>query len=233
MVRPPSMDEAEKERQPACKPGSVWPGFCPDATAIPLGRPSPGASSNQPERQGLRTGPRGEPARRSYSVLLPAGLAMPPTSPPARCALAAPFHPCLRGLATGRAVCFLWRFPWGRPRRTLSGAASVWSPDFPPQEKRRPSGRLAYAAYERGRAAVKKKAAGRSGRGNAARDRKAAEPERHSRCLAAVIRRASFIAASIRLWECAARGRHARFAAPAAMRGLPNRFETVEREIFA
>src|SRR5271165_2777940 len=32
----------------------------------------------------------------------------------------------------GWAVCFLWRFPWGRPRRTLSGAASVWSPDFPP-----------------------------------------------------------------------------------------------------
>ena len=29
----------------------------PDVTAIPLGRPSPGASSNQPERQGLRTGP--------------------------------------------------------------------------------------------------------------------------------------------------------------------------------
>ena len=31
-----------------------------------------------------------------------------------------------------KAVCFLWRFPWGRPRRTLSGAVSVWSPDFPP-----------------------------------------------------------------------------------------------------
>jgi hypothetical protein len=33
-------------------------------------------------------------ARRSYSVLLPAGLAMPPTLPPARCAFTAPFHPC-------------------------------------------------------------------------------------------------------------------------------------------
>jgi hypothetical protein len=32
-------------------------------------------------------------AHRSYSVLLPAGLAVPPTLPPARCALAAPFHP--------------------------------------------------------------------------------------------------------------------------------------------
>ena len=29
------------------------------------------------------------------------------------------------------AVYFLWRFPWGRPRRTLSGAVSPWSPDFP------------------------------------------------------------------------------------------------------
>ncbi len=29
------------------------------------------------------------------------------------------------------AVCFLWHFPWGRPRRTLSGTVSPWSPDFP------------------------------------------------------------------------------------------------------
>src|SRR5271165_2626980 len=36
---------------------------------------------------------RGRQAHRSYSVLLPAGLAVPPTLPPARCALAAPFHP--------------------------------------------------------------------------------------------------------------------------------------------
>src|SRR5579871_5005594 len=108
-------------------------GASPDVTAIPLGRPSPGASSNQPERQSRRTGPADESARRSYSVLLPAGLAVPPTSPPARCALTAPFHPYPEeGLSAVRAVCFLWRFPWGRPRRTLSGAVSVWSPDFPP-----------------------------------------------------------------------------------------------------
>ena len=31
-----------------------------------------------------------------------------------------------------RAVCFLWHFPWGRPRRTLSGTVFPWSPDFPP-----------------------------------------------------------------------------------------------------
>src|SRR5271154_2927898 len=67
----------------------------PDVTTIPLGRPSPDASSNQPERPGLRTGPAppcGD-AHRSYSVLLPAGLAVPPTLPPTRCALTAPFHP--------------------------------------------------------------------------------------------------------------------------------------------
>src|SRR6202034_633212 len=74
-------------------------------------------------------------ARRSYSVLLPAGLAVPPTLPPARCALTAPFHPCRDAedlAARDPAVCFLWRFAWGLARRTLSGAASVWSPDFPP-----------------------------------------------------------------------------------------------------
>ena len=30
-----------------------------------------------------------------------------------------------------RAVRSLWHFPWGRPRRTLSGAVFPWSPDFP------------------------------------------------------------------------------------------------------
>ena len=34
-----------------------------------------------------------------------------------------------------RAVCFLWRFPWGRPRRTLSGTVFPWSPDFPPRSR--------------------------------------------------------------------------------------------------
>ena len=49
------------------------------------------------------------------------------------------------GLA--RAVCFLWHFPWGRPRRRLAGTAFPWSPDFPPRAEllraRRPSGCLA------------------------------------------------------------------------------------------
>ncbi len=102
--------------------------------AIPLGRSLPTASGDQPGRRpGDR--PAGHwPTRRPYSVLLPAGLAMPGTSPSRRCALTAPFHPCRDdGLRRPdrAAVCFLWRFPWGRPRRTLSGAVSPWSPDFP------------------------------------------------------------------------------------------------------
>ena len=33
--------------------------------------------------------------------------------------------------AFGMAVCFLWHFPWGRPRRPLAGTVFPWSPDFP------------------------------------------------------------------------------------------------------
>jgi len=29
------------------------------------------------------------------------------------------------------ADCFLWHFPWGRPRRPLTGTVFPWSPDFP------------------------------------------------------------------------------------------------------
>src|SRR5208282_491283 len=109
---------------------------------------SPGASSNQPERQGPRTGPEAPEgaARRSYSVLLPAGFAVPPTLPPARCALTAPFHPCRHAVRPSDP----------RSGGLLSVALSLGSP--PPDvirrrirlepglssaSKRRPSGRLA------------------------------------------------------------------------------------------
>src|ERR1700733_13335088 len=36
--------------------------------------------------------------RRPYSVLLPVGFTLPPLLPGARCALAAPFRPCPRGI---------------------------------------------------------------------------------------------------------------------------------------
>src|SRR5690606_21948554 len=43
-----------------------------------------------------------------------------------------PFTLARRGRSHGRAVCFLWHFPWGRPRRALPGTVFPWSPDFPP-----------------------------------------------------------------------------------------------------
>jgi len=115
--------------QTACKPGSVRPGK--GGTAIPLGRDLRRASCDQP---GRRVGniPGGGAACRPYSVLLPVGFAVPPALPPARCALAAPFHPCPQRPEAVRAVCFLWHFPWGRPRRRLAGTVFPWSPDFPP-----------------------------------------------------------------------------------------------------
>jgi hypothetical protein len=119
--------------QPACKPGSVGPARpCgpADVTAIPLGRSSPTASSNQPGWQGRKTGPSPCGLRHPYSVLLPAGLAMPLPLPAPRCALTAPFHP-YPGSDPGR-FAFCGAIPGVDPRRTLSGAVSPWSPDFPP-----------------------------------------------------------------------------------------------------
>jgi hypothetical protein len=57
-----------------------------------------------------------------------------------------PFTLAGRGPESGPAVCFLWRYPWGRPRRALPAAMSSWSPDFPRAPKRpRPPGRLVRA----------------------------------------------------------------------------------------
>ena len=112
--RAPQRDFCQVERrQPACKPGSVRPGARErtGVTAIPLGRSLPIASSNQPGWQDLKTGPSPCGLRHPYSVLLPAGLAMPLPLPAARCALTAPFHPypgprALRRRGAGRfAFC--------------------------------------------------------------------------------------------------------------------------------
>ena len=104
------------------------------------------ARLTRPTRTAERECPCALRRGRPYSVLLPVGFALPPLSPGARGALAAPFRPCPRAASPrlARAVCFLWHFPWGRPRRRLSGTAFPWSPDFPlPLTRQRPSGRLA------------------------------------------------------------------------------------------
>jgi hypothetical protein len=105
--------------QPACKPGSV--GRIPvglRVTAIPLRRRLPGASSNLPGRQDPDIDPEAFAPRRPYSVLLPVGFAMPPALPKARCALAAPFHPCRGQHATRRGGLFSVALSLGFSPRT-------------------------------------------------------------------------------------------------------------------
>ena len=98
-------------------------------------RPAVADGLKQPTRTSMRKPICCRSNARPYSVLLPVGFTMPPLLPGARCALTAPFHPCLYAPAeTGEpsAVCFLWHFPWGRPRRALPATVFPWSPDFPP-----------------------------------------------------------------------------------------------------
>jgi hypothetical protein len=87
---------------------------------------------------------------------------LPPAAPIRSCSRwGLPCRPCCQGRgallphrftlavrpaeARVTAVCSLWHFPWGRPRRPLAGTVFSWSPDFPPPESppaaaARPSG---------------------------------------------------------------------------------------------
>ena len=162
--------------QPACKPGSVRStlrdghssGICVatdlvQPTRVAAWKPAlrPGLPAAWPPLFGLAPGgvcPAADVAAgavRSYRTLSPL--------PPGREA-----HP--------KAVCFLWHFPWGCPRRPLAATSSPWSPDFPPPDlfaalawdnrahatrdvRQRPSGRLADVYKERARRRVKSRGA--------------------------------------------------------------------------
>jgi len=115
--------------QPACKPGSVWPaGVTADVTAIPLVRRLPGASSNLPERL-ARTDPELALQRRSYSVLLPVGFAVPFPLLETRCALTAPFHPYLGQYTTQpRRSVLCGTVPEASPREGLNSAGRYPAP---------------------------------------------------------------------------------------------------------
>ena len=112
------------------------------ATIIPLDRP-------------LLDGSRDLPGRLRPMTALPlAGRGIPIRSCSWRGLPCRPCHQVRGGLLphpftlTGLArpeVCFLWRYPSGRPGRRLSAAFSPWSPDFPrqgqaPAATARPSG---------------------------------------------------------------------------------------------
>ncbi len=136
--------------QPACKPGSVGPEwFAPrrrdgHSSGTPITR-----RLKQPTRTASLTSPRGVIVRkrtRRYAV---------PIRSCSRCGLPCRFHCWRRGALLPhlftltfhpifsdrtKAVRSLWHFPWGRPRRTLSGTACRWSPDFPPPRPFDPCG---------------------------------------------------------------------------------------------
>ena len=122
--------------QTACKPGSVR--ALRRGAAIPLGRALLRASRDQPGRRGgnapASTKRHRRLARRPPLFgLAPGGVC--PAAPVARRAVRfyRPVSPLpAAGEPALRAVCFLWHFPWGHPRRPLAGTAIPWSPDFPP-----------------------------------------------------------------------------------------------------
>ena len=144
-----AIEEQKEKYQPVCKPGSVRP----RRTSRP-GRDGHSSGTGvaaglkQPTRTaGPETAPEGCPSCRSYSVLLPVGFAVPRLLPGARWALAPPFHPYPLPSRRG-AVCFLWHFPWGRPRRALPGTVFPRSPDFPHAPRARAAVRPAGVPYK-------------------------------------------------------------------------------------
>jgi hypothetical protein len=91
VCRPPAAIAGK--RQTACKPGSV-PAGAGDGHSS--GTPVAGRLA-RPTRAAARKPARSARFRgicRPYLVLLPVGFAVPSPLPAARCALAAPFHPC-------------------------------------------------------------------------------------------------------------------------------------------
>ena len=98
-------------------------------TIIPLGRRLLADSSDLPGGLGravLITPP--------YLVLLRAGFCLPPTLPPARCALTAPFHPYPSTRPFGLAQGGIFSVPLSvkLPCPGVTRRAALWSSDFPP-----------------------------------------------------------------------------------------------------
>ena len=139
--------------QPACKPGSV--GHRSLAQAIRDGHSSGtmlALGLEQPTRTASLTSPCGviafasehSPRCRPYSVLLPVWFAMPAPLPEPRCALTAPFHPCLprRGGGSFSVALSLGSPPPDVIRHRMSMEPGLSSPAAFQRLPERPSGRL-------------------------------------------------------------------------------------------
>lgn len=129
-------DNGRAADQTAYKPGSVPPGPgrtpAPDAATIPLDRPLRGGSRDQPGRLRPTTALPACAGAESLFGLAPGGACRAVDV----AANAVRSYRTLSPLPLRReAVCFLWRYPWGRPRRALPAAMSSWSPDFPRPQK--------------------------------------------------------------------------------------------------
>ena len=110
--------------------------------AIHLRRTSPYACSDLPgSGAGHAWSPAGDPL--PYLVLLRVGFTLPPVLPPARCALTAPFHPCLASSRTGGGLFSVALSVGSRPPG-VTWHPALRSPDFPPprNSKQRLPGRL-------------------------------------------------------------------------------------------
>jgi hypothetical protein len=125
-------------RQPAYKPGSGrHANVFACVTAIPLGRRSPGASSNLPGRPDPDTIPKRMLAHGfapSLFGLAPGGVCRAAGVTAGAVRSYRTISPLPRLNQPAAAVCFLWHCPWVCTRRMLSGTVCPRSPDFPLQQ---------------------------------------------------------------------------------------------------
>ena len=106
--------------EPACKPGSVEDNHS-SGTCVTAGL-------KQPTRK--RHGPR-----HCFPIWSCSRRGLPSRSmlPPARCALTAPFHPYLTGLATRPGGILSVALSVGSRPPGITWHPALWSPDFPPR----------------------------------------------------------------------------------------------------
>jgi hypothetical protein len=132
---PPPLPGRRKGGQAACKPGSVpRPANRPDERSFLWDGPCDPPHATNPDGARSRAcrslaGPAPVPIRSCSRRGLPCR-----SCRQARGALLPhPFTLAVRTPERAEAVCFLWRYPSGRPGRALPAASTPWSPDFPPE----------------------------------------------------------------------------------------------------